>query len=129
MRIVAMIARILLGVILVFFGSNHLYAFLPSPPPPPGPVGQYMTVMMTSHYLFIVGICEVVPGLLVLANRFVPLALTVLGPVIVNILLTGILLAPMAIPAGIVVAILWLVVFWRVRAAFSGIWARQEFAS
>lgn len=120
MKVVAMVARILLGLLMVFAGSNHLYAFMPAPPPP-GLAGQFVTVMTSSHYLFIVGICEVVPGILLLVNRYVPLALTVLGAVIVNILLTGILVAPMGIPAGVVVAILWLVVFWRVRDAFAGI--------
>ncbi|HKF48959.1 MAG TPA: DoxX family membrane protein [Terracidiphilus sp.] len=121
MKIAAMVARILLGLLMVFAGSNHLYAFMPSPPPPPGLAGQFVTVMTSSHYLFIVGICEVVPGILLLVNRYIPLALTVLGAVIVNILLTGILLAPVGIPAGVVAAILWFVVFWRVRAAFAGI--------
>ena len=120
MKIVTIIARILLGLVFAVFGSNHLYAWMPVPPPPPGVVGQYMSVMMSTHYFFIVGLFEVIPGLLLLFNRYVPLALTVLAAVIVNILLADILMAPTGLPVGIVVTILWLLVFWRVRSAFAG---------
>jgi hypothetical protein len=49
------------------------------------------------------------------------------GPVIVNILLVGLLMEPMALPSGLVVTALWFVVFWRVRPAFAGIFqARVE---
>jgi peptidoglycan biosynthesis protein MviN/MurJ (putative lipid II flippase) len=115
------IPGILLGAIFVFFGSNHLHQFLPSGPPQQGPAGEFNHAFMVTHYSFIVGICEVVGGILLLVNRFVPLALTILGPVIVNILLVGFLMSPMALPAGIVVALLWMVVFWQVRSAFAGI--------
>jgi hypothetical protein len=112
---------LLLGLIFVFFGSNHLHTFLPSGPPQTGPAGEFMHAFMVTHYSFIVGLCEVIPGLLLLINRFVPLALLILGPVIVNILLVGFLMSPMALPAGIVVAVLWAVVFWQMRSAFAGV--------
>jgi len=122
-KIAAAVARILLGLIFVVFGSNHLIAWMPSPPPPPptSAAGQFFAATMSSHFMFIVGVCEVLPGLLLLVNRYVPLALTVLGAVIVNILLISMLMAPMGLPAGIVVAVLWFVVFLRVRGAFAGI--------
>jgi hypothetical protein len=68
-----------------------------------------------------VGFFEAVSGVLLLINRYVPLALTFLGPIIVNILIVGILLTPMAAPSGALMAALWLVVFWSVRSAFAGI--------
>jgi hypothetical protein len=68
-----------------------------------------------------VGLCEVISGLLLLLNRYVALALVIVGPVIVNILLVGILMTSMALGSGIVVALLWFVVFWSHRAAFAGI--------
>jgi len=119
MKKAAAVPRVLLGLIFVFFGSNHLHAFLPSGPPQTGPAGEFTHALTVTHYLFIVGLCEVIPGLLLLINRFVPLALLILGPVIVNILLSGFLMAPMALPAGIVVAVLWAVVFWQARSAFA----------
>jgi putative oxidoreductase len=119
MKKAAAVPRVLLGLIFVFFGSNHLHAFLPSGPPQTGPAGEFTHALTVTHYLFIVGLCEVIPGLLLLINRFVPLALLILGPVIVNILLSGFLMAPLGLPAGIVVAVLWAVVFWQVRGAFA----------
>ena len=121
MKKAAAVPRLLLGLVFVFFGANHLHAFLPSGPPQTGPAGEFMHAFMVTHYSFIVGLCEVIPGLLLLINRFVPLALLILGPVIVNILLVGFLMAPMGLPAGIVVAVLWVVVFWQVRSAFAGV--------
>jgi putative oxidoreductase len=119
MKKAAAVPRVLLGLIFVFFGSNHLHAFLPSGPPQTGPAGEFTHALTVTHYLSIVGLCEVIPGLLLLINRFVPLALLILGPVIVNILLSGFLMAPLGLPAGIVVAVLWAVVFWQVRGAFA----------
>jgi putative oxidoreductase len=77
--------------------------------------------MIATKYFLVVGLCESIPGLLLLINRFVPLALTVLAAVIFNILLAGILMAPQGLPAGIVVAILWVIVFYRVRSNFAGL--------
>lgn len=62
--------------------------------------------------------CEVAPAVLLLINRFVPLALIVLGPVIVNIVLTIILMSPKMLPMAIVLVILWILAAWRVRSAF-----------
>jgi len=118
MRIASLIARYLMALIFVVSGSNHLFNFLPQPPPPPGVAGQFLHILMSTGYLYVVGVCEVVPGILLLVNRFVPLALLILGPVIVNIFLTRIFIASAAIPAGIVLAILWALTAWQVRAAF-----------
>jgi putative oxidoreductase len=121
MKIVTTIARILLGLVFLVFGANKLHAFMPMGPMPTGVAGQFMGALFASKYLLAVGLCETVGGLLLLINRFVPLGLIFLGPVIVNILLTGILLTHQALLSGIVVAVLWFVVFWRVYPAFRGI--------
>ena len=116
MRIASLIARYLMALIFVAFGSNHLFNFLPQPSPPPGIAGQFFHILMSTGYLYVVAVCEVVPGILLIINRFVPMALLVLAPVIVNIFLTGIFIASAAIPAGIVLAILWVLTAWQVRA-------------
>jgi putative oxidoreductase len=122
MKIVVLIARLLLGAIFVLFGSNALIQFLPTPPIPPGPVRDFVTVMGTTHYFWVVGFFQVVPGLLLLVNRYVPLALTTLAAEIVNILTTHILVMHSGLfPVPILVVILWLIVFWNVRSAFVGI--------
>ena len=122
MKIVVLIARILLGLIFVFFGSNLLFHFLPNPPLPPGPVKDFMTVMFATHYIAVVGFFQVLGGLLLLINRYVPLGLIILAAELVNILTTHILvMGGQGLPIPIVVVILWLVVFWSVRSAFAGI--------
>lgn len=122
MKIATAIARILLGLVFAFFGSNLLFQFLPNPPIPPGPLRDFTGVMGSTHYMAVVGFFQLVPGLFLLINRYVPLALTVLAAEIVNILTTHILVIHSGIfPIPILVAVLWLLVFWSVRSAFSGI--------
>lgn len=128
MRIAGIVARYLLGLIFLVFGLNKFFNFIPSGPMPPGAAGQFMGALFASHYIMAVGVFEVVPGILLLLNRYVPLALCLLAPVIVNILLTGTLLTHMALPSGIVVAILWILVYLRVRPAFLGLYQAKTAA-
>ena len=123
MKIAATIARYLLGLIFAFFGANTLFHFLPNPPIPPGPVKDFTDVMFATHYIEVVGFFQFVPGILLLINRYVPLALTVLAAVIVNILTTHIFVMQGVglFPMPILVVICWILVFWRVRPAFAGI--------
>lgn len=125
MKIVILIARNLLGLMFVIFGLNGFLNFIPQPPPPSGLAGQYLGVLAASHYTVPVFLLQLVGGVLLLANRFVPLALTLLGPVIVNILLYHSLMAPEGLPPGLIALALWGIVFYSVRSAFAGIFAPQ----
>lgn len=126
MKIVVLISRILLGLIFAFFGANLLFHFLPNPPLPPGPVKDFTTVLNVTHYDVVVGFFQLVPGLLLLVNRYVPLALTVLAAQLVNILTTHILVMHGAnLPIPIVVVIMWCIVFWSVRSAFAGLFQQR----
>jgi uncharacterized membrane protein YphA (DoxX/SURF4 family) len=115
------VARILMGVMFVVFGSNGFLHFIPMPPPPSDAAGKFFTVMSQSHYLVPVFLIQVVAGVLFLINRFVPLALTLIAPVIFNILVYHATMDPAGIVPGVVAAILWGVVFARHRQAFAGI--------
>ncbi len=127
MKIAVTIARILMGLIFSVFGANMLFHFLPNPPLPPGPLKDFTTVMGSTGYLYVVGFFQLVPGLLLLANRYVPLALTVLAAQLVNILTTHALVMHGGFPMPLVVVVLWCIVFWSVRSAFAGIFqARLE---
>ena len=123
MKLLTATARILLGLIFAFFGANLLFQFLPNPPMPPGPVKDYMTVMGTSHYFYVIGFFQLIPGLLLLVNRYVPLALTALAAEIINILSTHILImhGEGLVGLPILVVLLWILVFWSERSAFSGV--------
>jgi len=124
MKIGFFIARNLLGLMFLVFGLNGFLHFLPMPMPT-GLAGQYMTVLSVSHYMVPVFLLQIVGGALLLANRYVPIALVLLGPVIVNILMYHVLMAPQGLPLALIVTALFLVVFSSVRQAFAGIFAAQ----
>jgi uncharacterized membrane protein YphA (DoxX/SURF4 family) len=121
MKIVTVIARVLLGLIFLIFGSNAFLHFIPMPPPPPGLAGDYLKVFVASGYIYVVGGLQVIAGLLLLIGRFVPLALTVLAAIIVNIWIFHLFMAPEGLTPAVVVTILELFLFWRYRDAFAGI--------
>ena len=125
MKIVTLIARILLGLICVVFGLNGFLNFLSQGPMPTGLAGQFVGALALSHYFWVVAALQIIGGALLLVNRFVPLALVLLGPVIVNITCYHVFLNPIgAVPAA-VVTILWLIVFYVKRQYFSGIFVQR----
>ncbi len=125
MKTATLISRILLGVMFLVFGLNGFLHFIPMPAPN-GLAGQYIGALFASHYLVAVFLLQLTAGILLLANRFVPIALVLLGPVIVNILLYHFLLAPEGLAPGILALALWLIVFYGVRSAFAKVFAMRE---
>ncbi len=124
MKVAVLISRILLGLLFLIFGLNGFFNFIPQPPPV-GVAGQFGVILQQTHYFLAVAAFEVVGAVLLLANRFVPLGLTLLGPILVNILLFHILMAPMGLPIALVVTLLWFIVFTSVRQAFAGIFLQR----
>jgi putative oxidoreductase len=124
MKIVVIIARILLGAIFVLFGLNAYLHFLPRQLPP-GLAGQFVGAMFQSRYIIFVAAIEVICGALLLVDRYVPLALTILAPIVVNILLFHILLPPVGWQPGVLAAILWIILFIHYRKYFSGIFVQR----
>src|SRR6266513_5860300 len=120
MRITFVIARYLAGVIFLVMGLNGFLHFIPFPPPP-GIAGQFMGALYVSHYLWVIFAFQVIAGVLLLVNRYVPLAVAVLAPVIVNILTFHALMAPSGLPMAVFVALLWAAIFIDVRPAFGGL--------
>src|SRR5579863_7681222 len=120
MRTASVVARYLTGVIFLLMGLNGFLNFIPLPPPA-GIAGQFMGVLYVSHYLWVIFAFQVIAGVLLLANRYVPLALAVLAPVIVNILTFHATMAPSGLPLALFVAGMWAVIFVDVRPAFSGL--------
>ena len=120
MKIAALICRILLGLIFVVFGSNIFFHFLKMPPPT-GQAGAFFGALFSSGYIYVIGALQVVGGLILLSGRFIPLALTLLAPVIVNILCFHAFLEPSGLPLAIVVTVLFFVVFAPHRQAFAGL--------
>jgi hypothetical protein len=113
------IARYVQGAIFLVFGLNGFLHFLPTPPMPE-PASRFGMALFETGYMFpLIKATEVIVGLLLIGNRFVPLALTVIAPIIVNIVAFHLFLAPagLAIPLLLVITELYLA--WSYRSAFA----------
>jgi putative oxidoreductase len=124
MKVVSTISRFLLGIVFIFFGLNGFLNFIPMPPIP-GVAGQFIGALFLSHYLVAIMFVQLVGGILLIANRYVPLALTFLGAVIVNILFFHVFMDPGGLPKAAFVIILWLLVAYSVRSAFAGLFQKR----
>ena len=124
MKIVVLIVRLLLGLVFFIFGMNAFLQFLTGPIPA-GLAGQFLQVLFQSHYVLAIGAIQAVGGALLLVNRYVPLALTILGPVIVNILLYHLLLDHEGSAGALIVATFWFVLFFHYRRYFPGIFTAK----
>jgi uncharacterized membrane protein YphA (DoxX/SURF4 family) len=93
MKTASLIARLLLGIIFLAFGLNGFLHFIPMPPPT-GLSAQFFGPIFASGLWVPIFLLQIIPAVLLLINRYVPLALTVLGAVIVNILFFHLFMAP-----------------------------------
>jgi hypothetical protein len=123
-RIASIIARYLLGLIFLVFGLNGFLHFIPMPPPK-GLAAQFGGAIFVSHYWVVIFGLQVIGGVLLLVNRFVPLALVLLGPVIVNIFFFHALMAPEGLPLAIVVVVLWVILAVRYKQYLAGIFVQN----
>jgi len=114
MRIASTIARYLLGLIFLVFGLNGFLHFIPMPPPK-GLAAQFAGAIFVSHYWVVIFGIQVLGSVLLLVNRFVVLALVVLGAVIVNIFFFHALMAPEGLPLAIIVVVLWVILAVRYK--------------
>src|ERR1700749_2405665 len=112
MKIATMIARLLLGLAFVVLGLNGFLQFLNMGPMPTGLAGQFMGALFMSHYYWVVAALQIAGGALLLVNRFVPLALVLLGAIIVNIICFHVFMSPSGAAPAAVVTVLWLTVFY-----------------
>ncbi len=117
---VVMVVRILLG--LIFFAAGMIGILnLVKAELPPGDAGVYTNILMTHGFMKFVSLLMVIAGLLLLVGRFVPLALVILGPILVNILLYHLLLDPKNIAPGIVATLMEVFLIWAYRLSFRGL--------
>ena len=115
------VVRVVLGAAFLFFGLNILLHFL-NQPTPPGDAGQYLAILATHGFLPVVGVLQVIGGLLLLVGRYVPLGLTILAPIVVNILMFHMLLLGGAgIAPGLLVTVLEVFLIWAYRRSFRGL--------
>src|SRR5215813_5151947 len=117
-RIVTAIVRILLGLMFLVFGLNGFLNFMPQPKDLPQEIITVMGALMKAGYMTVVSGAEVLIAVLLLTNRFVPLALTLLAPILVGILTFHTFIAPATIVPSIVVTMMELYLAWAYRGAF-----------
>src|ERR1700730_14972616 len=125
MKYAFVIARVLLGLVFTVFGLNAFLHFFPNAPVP-GLARQSMGALLGSHYYVIAFGTALIGGALLLSNRYVPLALTLLAPVIVNILSFHMFLDSENMAPAIVVTVLWFVVFSQARSSFAGLFVAKK---
>jgi putative oxidoreductase len=124
MKIASLVARLLLGVIFVVFGLNGFLHFIKAPMPT-GIAGQFIGAIFASGFWVVIFGVQVISGVLFLAGRFVPLALVLIGPMIVNILCFHALMGAPGLPLAIVVAALWAIVAVRNKQHLAGIFVQR----
>jgi putative oxidoreductase len=124
MKVVALICRILLGLIFVVFGLNGFFHFIPMGPMPPADslVGRWTSVMMETGWMHHIAFFQVLGGVLVLIGGTAPLGLVILGPILVNILIFHtVMMGGHGIGVGAFASLLEIILIWAYRANFAGI--------
>lgn len=112
-KTIEIVLRWLAGIILVVFGANKFLNFLPMPELPEGDMKTFFTGMMASQYLFkLIGLVEIVVGLLFILKKWMPFALVLLAPVSVNMVLTHLFLDPKGIMMAAVVFLINALLIW-----------------
>ena len=124
MKIVTVVVRVLLGLIFFVFGLNGFVGFLPMPPLA-GTAGAFIGALFSSHYLYLVSGTQLIAGVLLLVNRFVPLALALLAPVLANILAYHVTMQMEGLPLALITMLLWAILVWRYRAHFTALFVHR----
>jgi len=117
-RYVTATVRILLGLMFLVFGLNGFLNFMPPPKDMPPEIMNVMGGMVKGGWMTVVSGAEVLVAVLLLTNRFVPLALALLAPIVVGIITFHVAMAPATIGPGIVVLVMELYLAWAYRGAF-----------
>jgi uncharacterized membrane protein YphA (DoxX/SURF4 family) len=114
------VARILMGLPLFVFGLNAFFNFLPQPstPMPEGAMAFVGALMKSGYMMQLIGATQLIVGAFLLANRFVPLALVLLAPFLVNSIAFHAVLEHSGLPMAAVFVALELYLAWVYRAAY-----------
>ena len=120
MRYLTIIARVLMGLVFLVFGLNGFFHFIPQPKDamPENAMAFFGALMKTGYMIPLIFTTQTLAGALLLVNCFVPLALALIAPVVVNIILFHVFLAPSGVPVAAVVVVLELYLAWAYRKSF-----------
>src|SRR5579872_907543 len=125
MRNAALVFRIVLGLLFLVAGASGFFLISNPPPAPPGLAGQFQDIFFASRWVLFVDGVELIAGVLLLANRFVPVALLLLAGVLPNILVFHITMMPSGIFPGLIATILWFIVALQYRSLFAPIFVSR----
>jgi len=119
-RHLPVVARYLMGLPLLVFGLNGFLNFIPQPETPmPEGAAAFAGALVNSGYMMqLIAVTLLVVGLLLVVNRFVPLALALFAPFILNSVLFHVFLERSGLPIAVVFLVLELYLAWTYRAAF-----------
>ncbi len=123
MMVVATIARILLGLLFITAGASSF--LIAHPAPVPGLAGEFIDVFYRSHWALFVAAAQVTLGVLLLVNRFVPVALIMLAAFLYNSFAFHITMLPSTAPVPVAVLALWFLAAWPYRRLFAPIFAAK----
>lgn len=115
MKIVVRILQVLLGLVFFIFGLNGFFNFIHGALPG-GAAGEFLGSMIHSHYIWLVAGTQVLAGVFLLINRYVPLALVLSGALIANILMFHLTMARGDVGFAVVIALFWVILvawYWR----------------
>lgn len=124
MKIAVAIARVLLGLVFLVFGFNNLHPFMPMQQMP-GDAGTFATIMFVHGWVVFHGVLYVIAGVLLLVGLYVPVALVILGPILVNILIFHFTLAPVGYAPGLICSLLEIFLIYAYWPAFRGIFTKK----
>jgi len=125
--VIVTVSRILLGLLFTLAGfAGFVFSFVGTPPPVPGLAGEFQHVFFASHWVLYVDAVEAAIGVLLLSNRYIILALTMLGAVLTNILAFHITMQPAGIVPGAVATALWFVLFRHYRSSFAPLFVKNQ---
>lgn len=117
------IVRILLALILIAFGANKLYTFIPLPQPSPEAADFFTSLANTGYVLTVIAVFEIVIGILLLFKKWVPFALLLLVPLSLNILLFHLFLDVPSIGTAILVVAMNGILLYKHRKKYTPLFA------
>jgi len=113
------VLRTLFGLAFVVFGLNKFLHFMPNPGEPPAAMDFFGALFRTGYFIPLLASTEIVSGALMLTGILVPFALVLLAPVIVNIFMFHLFLAPGGLPMAVIFVALELILAWQYRGAYA----------
>jgi len=115
------VARWILGLMLLVFGLNGFFQFFAPPEMGPAAMSLMQAFMASGYIMVVVNLLMLLVGILLVANKYVPLALVLLAPLSVNLILFHLFLDIGTIGPSLVVTLLNLYLMVVHRAAYKGL--------